>query len=111
MFAQALLNSSKNGPIDMKKSMGGAAETFRLSKDSFYSSFFSSKRFGYKNHRTAVASKNKDSGSPKITTNENGLMMPGPGHAFMRNNFQLNLNRVDSKESLMVQVQPGVNPG
>jgi hypothetical protein len=47
MFAQALINSSQQ---QMPPAKGGAAQvqdTLRISKDSFYSSFFSSKRFGF----------------------------------------------------------------
>jgi hypothetical protein len=55
MMAQALLNINRAPTIDLKNSITGGiqggvpgtVDQFRLSKDSFYSSFFSSKRFGF----------------------------------------------------------------
>jgi hypothetical protein len=44
-------------------------ENFRLSKDSFYSSFFSSKRFGFgrSTAKTVAGGKKGGKGSPKAT--------------------------------------------
>ena len=76
LMAQALLNTNKQGGKGNQ-----VPDTLRISKDSFYSSFFSSKRFGFQ----GKASKQGDT--------------RGGG-------FKLNLNRADSKDSIHMVMAP-----